>query len=120
LAEVCRIWEGGCIIRSEMLRLLSGIFQNNPQIENLLEADEIKKIIDENIDGLKTISKKSIDFNISTACFHASLDFFYAVTSAELPANLIQGLRDYFGAHTYERNDREGIFHTNWSQQGKE
>lgn len=114
LSEVCRIWQGGCIIRSELLRTLTQIYKNQPDIEHLLLSEETKSIVSANLEDLKKLSLTLLKKNIPAPCIFATLNYFNAVTSKELPANLIQGLRDYFGAHTFERKDKEGIFHFNW------
>lgn len=116
MSEVSRIWQGGCIIRSEFLSILTNIFKNNPNIENLLESDLIEKLIKDNIASLRTVSRQSIDSGIPTPTYLSSLEYFDSITSQLLPANLVQGLRDCFGAHTYQRIDQEGTFHTDWEK----
>lgn len=114
LSEVCRIWQGGCIIRSELLKTLTDIYKKNPAIEHLLCAAEMQKIIEENISALRRIAADSVRLGLPMPSLVATVNSFDALTSEELPANFIQGLRDYFGAHTYERKDQPGIFHFTW------
>jgi len=114
ISEVCRIWQGGCIIRSELLITLTKIYKSQPDIEHLLLADETKNIVNTTLADFKNLSLTLLKKNIPAPCIFATLNYFNAVTSKELPANLIQGLRDYFGAHTFERKDQKGIHHFNW------
>jgi len=114
LSEVCRIWQGGCIIRSELLKTLTAIYKEQPNIEHLLLAGESKKIVEATLPDLKKLSQTLLKKNIPSPCIFSTLNYFNAITSKELPANLIQGLRDYFGAHTFERKDQKGVFHFNW------
>ncbi|MBD3270329.1 NADP-dependent phosphogluconate dehydrogenase [Candidatus Peregrinibacteria bacterium] len=113
-AEVSRIWQGGCIIRAEMLRELNKIFERNGNISNLLFAPEIQEIMHKYYADLEKFLIKTIENRVPVPCFSASNNYFLSITSKELPANFIQALRDSFGAHTYRRKDKEGIFHTNW------
>jgi len=114
LSEVCRIWQGGCIIRSELLKTLATIYMAQPKIEHLLLADESKKIVEATLPDLKKLLLTLLKKNIPAPCLFATLNYFNSITSKELPANLIQGLRDYFGAHTFERKEQKGVFHFNW------
>lgn len=116
LSEVCRIWQGGCIIRSELLKTLTTIYRANPNIDHLLCAPEMHTLVEENIDALRKIATNSIQLGIPSPCLVAALTSFDALTSEELPANFIQGLRDFFGAHTFERKDKPGTFHSKWNQ----
>jgi len=112
--EICRIWEGGCIIRSTLLAELKQIFKTNPELDDLLQSKEINEILVPKIDQLKIIIRVGIKFGIAVPCFSSGFNFLAGITDESTPANLIQGLRDLFGAHTYERLDKDGIFHTNW------
>lgn len=105
LVEVCRIWQGGCIIRSKMLIELQAMFESGKKWVDLVRNDiqESKKFI---ISGLNK--------EIALPAFSSAYNYYLAMTDESHPANLIQGLRDYFGAHTFERVDKEGIFHENW------
>lgn len=113
-AEVCRIWQGGCIIRSELLVTLTKIYLTNPTIEHLLLAPEMQNIIEENIGSLRRIASDGVRLGLPVPTLVSTINTFDALTSEDLPANFIQGLRDYFGAHTYERKDQKGIFHFDW------
>jgi 6-phosphogluconate dehydrogenase len=114
LSEVSRIWQGWCIIRAKILDFLTNTFLKNQNFEHLFELDEIQKEIINSLDDYKKFINTNLDNNISTPSLSAWINYFYSITSAKSSANLIQWLRDYFWAHTYERTDREWIFHTNW------
>lgn len=114
LAEVVRIWQGWCIIRSKLLVKLHNIFKEDSNIENLYLNKVIKKEILENVDSLKNTIIKSLLIDLSTPILSSSLHSYYSNISLNSGANLIQGMRDYFWAHTYKRIDKEGTFHSNW------
>jgi len=116
LAEVCRIWQGGCIIRSELLTTLTSIFLEHGELPHLFLAPQIQGILEDSIEDLRKAVTLGLEGNVPLPCFGASLAYLQSMTSEFLPANLIQGLRDFFGAHTYERIDREGSFHTEWAK----
>lgn len=116
LEQVARIWRGGCIIRSQSLETFRMAFNKNPQLANLLLDEEIAGIVRDKQDDLRWLVKLAVDSGIPVAAFMAALSYFDAFRSAQLPTNLIQAQRDYFGAHQYERTDREGIFHTQWHE----
>jgi 6-phosphogluconate dehydrogenase len=116
LSEILRIWKGGCIIRAKILDFLREIINENPENVNLLNSERAISFIKDKLDSIKNITKLAKDFNISTLVLNSSLDYFLSITEKDLPANLIQAQRDFFGAHTYERKDREGAFHTIWEE----
>jgi 6-phosphogluconate dehydrogenase len=114
LAEVSRIWRGGCIIRSAALDEIRRAFTDQPGLSNLLLDQEISKQVMIHSEDLRKVVIQAIDIEIPIPGLMASLGYFDACRSSWLPANLIQAQRDYFGAHTYERVDMKGIFHTQW------
>ena len=114
LERVAKIWRGGCIIRSASLEDFRKAFARNPQLQNLLLDERVGSKIQDTQKDLRWLIKLSADKGIPMASFMAALSYFDAYRSATLPTNLIQAQRDYFGAHKYERMDREGIFHTQW------
>jgi len=114
LERVAKIWRGGCIIRSASLELFRKAYGNNPHLQNLLFHEGIGRTLQNIQKDLRWFIKLSVDKGIPVASFMAALSYFDAYRSAKLPTNLIQAQRDYFGAHKYERIDREGIFHTQW------
>lgn len=116
LSEILRIWKGGCIIRAKILNFLREIINENPENVNLLNSDKSISFINNKIDSIKSITKLARDFNLPTLVLNSSLDYFLSMTEEELPANLIQAQRDFFGAHTFERKDKEGIFHVQWEE----
>ena len=117
LAEIARIWKGGCIIRAGFLDKIKNAFNQNPQLPNLLLAPEFKQTILDRQDAWREVLVVANTLGISVPAFSASLDYFDAYRRASLPQNLTQAQRDYFGAHTYERTDkpRGEFFHTEWA-----
>jgi 6-phosphogluconate dehydrogenase len=118
LGEVARIWKGGCIIRAIFLDRIRTAFQRDPQLPNLLLDSDFSRDINERQDALRRTVGLALGWGIPTPAFSASLAYFESYRSPRLPANLLQGQRDYFGAHTYQRTDRPGTFHTEWTHTG--
>ncbi|MFT3908731.1 MAG: NADP-dependent phosphogluconate dehydrogenase [Ferruginibacter sp.] len=116
IAKVAAIWRGGCIIRAGMLEDITDAYKKNPELKNLLTSDTFSTILDKEIYSLKAVLKAAINSSIPAPAFYACNSYFESYHSAWLPANLIQAQRDFFGAHTYERVDAPGIFHTTWNQ----
>jgi len=115
-AEITRIWEGGCIIRADMLNFLHKAFiKADGKAVHLFTIDEIHKALQENLEAWRIVVSYGTENGVSMGCLGTSLGYFEDISTKNLPANFIQGLRDFFGAHTYERTDKEGIFHTPWS-----
>ena len=114
VTDVVRIWRGGCIIRSAMLEIFYSVLKNEPQLENLLLNKTVGGILNQKEKSLRETIKQLVDAKIPCAAFMSTLGYFDAYSSKQLPTNLIQAQRDYFGAHGYQRIDREGIFHTEW------
>ncbi len=114
-SEIARIWEGGCIIRAQILKTLHEAFQkaNNAP---LWEIEDIKNDLQDTRDSLRVIVGMGANTGVPMPCLGAALGSFEGMTRSRTSANFIQGLRDFFGAHTYERIDREGVFHTDWSK----
>jgi 6-phosphogluconate dehydrogenase len=112
--QVAKIWRGGCIIRSASLEQFMSVFAKNPQLQNLILDEGISSTLQNIQKDLRWLVNLSIARGIPVAAFMAALSYFDAYRSAKLPTNLIQAQRDFFGAHEYERIDREGIFHTVW------
>ncbi|MBC7330793.1 NADP-dependent phosphogluconate dehydrogenase [bacterium] len=116
LSEILRIWKGGCIIRAKLLNFLREIINENPENVNLLDSEKSVSFVSDKTEAIKSITKLAGDFNIPTPVLNSSLDYFLSIREEELPANLIQAQRDYFGAHTFERKDKEGTFHIEWEK----
>lgn len=114
LGAITRIWRGGCIIRAAFLETMLEAYTTNPSLEHLLVAPNVADIIKETQAGIRTVVSSAISAGIALPTYAASLSYFDAFRSASMPSNLIQAQRDYFGAHTYERIDKEGFFHTEW------
>lgn len=117
---IAMMWRGGCIIRSVFLGKIKEAFDKNPNLTNLLLDDFFKKEIIRSQDGLRKVVIEAVKANISIPCLSAGLTFYDGYRAKDSPANLLQALRDYFGAHTYERIDRPRgeFFHTNWTGTG--
>ncbi|MHB1921661.1 MAG: NADP-dependent phosphogluconate dehydrogenase [Chitinophagaceae bacterium] len=116
LSEVVRIWRGGCIIRSGLLENFYSCFQKNPGLENLLLEPEIALLIKNKEQGLRQVIIQATQAGYPVAGLMAALSYFDAYRSENLPTNLIQAQRDYFGSHTYQRIDRPGTYHTEWHE----
>ena len=112
LAEIAKIWRGGCIIRAAMLESIRKEFSADPKLANLLLADSFRTMIRNEHGLLKATVKFAMEAGIPSMAFAASFNYLKALASERLPANLIQAQRDLFGAHTYQRVDKEGTFHT--------
>jgi 6-phosphogluconate dehydrogenase len=109
LSEISRIWQGGCIIRAKILKQMTEIFKQNNNI-HLFESIDMN----EPMESLRTIVSVGISAGIPVAGLSSAVTYFDSMTAENLPANFIQGLRDNFGAHKYERVDKTGKFHTEW------
>ncbi|WP_407431410.1 NADP-dependent phosphogluconate dehydrogenase [Arcticibacter sp.] len=114
LEDVARIWRGGCIIRAACLEDFRAAFRRDSSLSNLMLDDEIGGMLVDTQAGLRTLIKMAVDSGVPVPAYMASLGYFDAYRSPDLPTNLIQAQRDYFGAHLYERTDQEGLFHTQW------
>jgi 6-phosphogluconate dehydrogenase len=116
IGTVASIWRGGCIIRAAMLEDITAAFAADPGLKNLMLADTFSSLLNKEIFSLRGILKAAINNGIPVPALYACNSYYESYHSAWLPANLIQAQRDFFGAHTYERVDTPGIFHTNWIQ----
>ena len=114
LSETARIWKGGCIIRAGFLDKIKRAYQDNTDLPNLLLAPEFKETILQRQQAWRDVLATANQLGIPVPAFSASLDYFDSYRRARLPQNLTQAQRDYFGAHTYQRVDKEGTFHTDW------
>jgi 6-phosphogluconate dehydrogenase len=116
LGEIARIWKGGCIIRAAFLDKIKQAFQAQPDLPNLLLAPEFKQTVLDRQAAWREVLIAAARYGIAVPAFSASLDYFDSYRRANLPQNLTQAQRDYFGAHTYKRTDKEGDFHTEWTK----
>jgi len=108
------LWRGGCIIRAQFLDVIKEAFDQQPDLENLLLADYFRQAVSEAQPSWRRIVSVAAELGLPTPAFSAALSYYDSYRRADLPMNLLQSQRDYFGAHTYKRNDREGTFHTEW------
>ena len=115
ISNILDVWKGGCIIRSDMLGLFKTAYEKKPLLINAFASSIIYNEISVRLTELKELVAIGIQLGIATPALSNALNYCIAYSTEHLPANLIQAQRDYFGAHTYERNDREGIFHTDWN-----
>jgi len=116
LAEIARIWKGGCIIRAGFLDKIKLAYQRNPDLANLLIDSDFTQTVLSKENAWRLVVSEAAKLGIPIPAFSASLDYFDSYRSARLPQNLTQAQRDYFGAHTYARLDKDGMFHTEWTE----
>ncbi|HCU7775761.1 TPA: NADP-dependent phosphogluconate dehydrogenase [Staphylococcus aureus] len=117
LGDLAMIWREGCIIRAQFLQKIKDAYDNNPGLQNLLLDPYFKNIVTEYQDALRDVVATGVQNGVPTPGFSSSINYYDSYRAADLPANLIQAQRDYFGAHTYERKDKEGVFHTQWIEE---
>lgn len=115
LSEISRIWKGGCIIRAGFLDKIKAAFADDPALANLLLAPEFRQTILDRQQAWREVMATAAQLGIPVPAFSASLDYFDSYRRDRLPQNLTQAQRDFFGAHTYQRIDKEGTFHTEWT-----
>jgi 6-phosphogluconate dehydrogenase len=114
LGEIAKIWRAGCVIRATLLSDITNAYRRNPGLVNLLLDDAFRTAVESRQASLRLVIQKAVGLGIPALAHSASLAYYDAYRSARLPANLTQAQRDYFGAHTYRRIDKEGVFHTQW------
>jgi 6-phosphogluconate dehydrogenase len=117
LSEVARIWRGGCIIRSKLLEPIRDAYCSQPGLLHLMLDQTLGQAVAERLDDLRNVVQTAARLSIPTPAFMSTLAYIDGLRSSHLPANLIQAQRDFFGAHTYERVDQRGIFHTHWTKE---
>ncbi|MSQ97393.1 MAG: NADP-dependent phosphogluconate dehydrogenase [Gemmataceae bacterium] len=116
LASIAKIWRGGCIIRASMLESFRMAYQDQPELPNLLLHPKIAEAVIKRQADLRATIRSAVGLGIPAAGLMNALAYFDAYRSARLPTNLTQAQRDFFGAHTYERIDEKGPFHTKWEE----
>jgi 6-phosphogluconate dehydrogenase len=118
--EIALVWRAGCIIRSAFLGKIKEAFDRNPKLTNLLLDDYFHGVIERCQASWRRVVVQAVEAGVPVPAFTTALSFYDGYRSERLPANLLQALRDYFGAHTYERVDqpRGKFFHTNWTGKG--
>ena len=114
LSEVAKIWRAGCIIRAALLDDISSAYERTDGLVSLLMDEVFVSEVSGTVSDARTVVAYAATSGIPMPGLANSLNYFDAFTSGRLPLNLIQAQRDHFGSHTYERLDREGIFHTEW------
>jgi 6-phosphogluconate dehydrogenase len=112
--NIAMIFRGGCIIRAQFLQKIKEAYDRDPQLPNLLLDPYFKEIVENYQEALREIIAIAVMRGIPVPAFSSALAYYDSYRMETLPANLIQAQRDYFGAHTYERVDKEGVFHTEW------
>ena len=114
--DIATIWRGGCIIRAKFLNHIVDAYKRDPALHNLLLDSYFTSIIEKAQDNWRVAVSTAVEYGVAVPAFGASLSYFDSYRSARLPSNLLQAQRDFFGAHTYERVDKPGVFHTGWME----
>ncbi len=117
LGELAMIWREGCIIRAQFLQKIKEAYDKDENLQNLLLDSYFKNIATNYQEALRDVIATAVKNGIPTPGFSASINYYDSYRSENLPANLIQAQRDYFGAHTYERKDKNGVYHTQWIEE---
>lgn len=112
--EIAMIWRGGCIIRANFLQKIKDAYDRDANLPNLMLDPYFKEIVEGYQASLRKVVSLAVQHGIAVPTFASAISYYDSYRSENLPANLIQAQRDYFGAHTYERKDKEGIFHSQW------
>jgi len=120
LGALATIWRGGCIIRAQFLDRIKDAYAGSPDLPNLMLAPFFQEALAAAQRSWRSVVTQAVDLGVPIPAFASSLAYYDGYRRARGPANLIQGLRDYFGSHGYHRTDREGAFHTRWAQDGSE
>ncbi|TWI58096.1 NADP-dependent phosphogluconate dehydrogenase [Halalkalibacter nanhaiisediminis] len=114
--DIAMIFRGGCIIRAQFLQKIKEAYDREPNLANLLLDEYFKEIVESYQSALREVLAVAIQQGIPVPSFSSALSYYDSYRTETLPANLLQAQRDYFGAHTYQRIDKEGVFHTEWMQ----
>src|SRR5207248_4103388 len=112
--DIATIWRGGCIIRAKFLNRIVEAYNRDPALHNLMLDSYFRDIIAGTQENWRVAVSNAVEHGVAVPAFSASLAYFDSYRSARLPSNLLQAQRDFFGAHTYERVDKPGVFHTEW------
>ncbi|PXY34361.1 phosphogluconate dehydrogenase (NADP(+)-dependent, decarboxylating) [Prauserella sp. PE36] len=119
LGSVASLWRGGCIIRAKFLDDIRAAFEAEPGLPTLLTSGDFRKAVEDAQDAWRSVVSTAVRLGIPTPGFSTALAYYDGLRADRLPAALVQGQRDYFGAHTYRRVDREGSFHTEWATEAR-
>ncbi|WP_129723594.1 NADP-dependent phosphogluconate dehydrogenase [Xylanivirga thermophila] len=114
LGNIALLWRGGCIIRAQFLNKIKEAYANDKNLPNLLLDNYFRSAIEDGQSAWRKVVSMAFQQGIPVPCFSSALAYYDSYRREHLPANLIQAQRDYFGAHTYERLDKKGVFHTDW------
>lgn len=114
LGECAKIWRGGCIIRARLLNNITSAFERNHTLENLLVDPNFAEELNKRQTAWRRIVSLAVAAGIPAPAFSAALNYFDSYRLGRLPSNLIQAQRDFFGAHTFQRTDKDGTFHATW------
>ena len=114
MPSIAQIWKGGCIIRARLLKRIQDAFNADPQLANLLIDPWFADQVNRRLPGLAKVVAGAAAAGIPVPCLSSTLDYINSYRTARLPQNLVQAMRGCFGSHTYERVDKDGIFHTEW------
>ncbi|MGH4140988.1 NADP-dependent phosphogluconate dehydrogenase [Clostridium sp.] len=117
--KIAKIFRGGCIIRAQFLNKISNAYEKDANIKNLMLDSYFKDIINNYQKDLRLVVSTAVNLGIPVPGFSSAIMYYDSYRSAKLPANLLQAQRDYFGAHTFERTDKEGVFHHEWVSESK-
>ena len=117
--DIATIWRGGCIIRAKFLNRIVEAYNRDRALHNLMLDSYFRDIIADTQDNWRVAVSNAVEHGVAVPAFSASLAYFDSYRSARLPSNLLQAQRDFFGAHTYERVDKPGVFHTEWMESDK-
>ncbi|RZL61616.1 MAG: NADP-dependent phosphogluconate dehydrogenase, partial [Pedobacter sp.] len=116
LQEIAKIWRGGCIIRAKFLEDIYQAYDKNNSLEHLFGDSGIQEIIKNTLKGTRKTISACVNAGVGIPAFASTLTYFDTITTARMPSNLIQAQRDFFGAHTFERIDKDGVFHADWNK----
>ncbi|MBO1003973.1 NADP-dependent phosphogluconate dehydrogenase [Pseudogracilibacillus auburnensis] len=114
--DIAMIFRGGCIIRAQFLQKIKEAYDQDPELPNLMLDPYFKEIVESYQKSLRKVISLAVEKGIAVPCFSSAIAYYDSYRTETLPANLLQAQRDYFGAHTYERIDKEGTFHTEWME----
>jgi 6-phosphogluconate dehydrogenase len=118
--SIALLWRGGCIIRARFLERIKEAFDADPKLENLLLAPYFGEVVKKAQPAWRNVVSTAVNLGIPVPGFTTALTYYDGYRQERLPANLLQAQRDYFGAHTYERIDKPGVFHTDWIRERRE
>lgn len=116
LPEVVKVWRGGCIIRSSLLEIFTQAYQKNADLANILLDEGVAYLVQSVESNTRSVIAQATSAGVPVGGFMSALSYFDAFRTGRMATNLIQAQRDYFGAHTYQRIDMPGTFHTEWQQ----